>query len=75
MDRGKRAGNRVRLATVEYFPVCRPGEKGTIRQVLSLPADGVVYYVVALDKDDPIRSGVVFREHEIELDPDTRTTL
>jgi hypothetical protein len=73
MDREMGTGDRVRLANLDYFPVCRPGEKGTIRQVLTAPAGGVAYYLVAMDKDDPTRIGVAFQEHEIEPDPDTRT--
>jgi hypothetical protein len=68
MDRELRAGDRVRLATWDYFPVCRRGDRGTIRQVLTAPVGSTVYYLVALDKDDPTRSGVVFQEHEIDSD-------
>ena len=68
MGRGLKEGGRVRLTTWEYYPACRPGDKGTIRQVLTAPAGGVVFYLVAMDNDDPARSGVVFPEYEIEPD-------
>jgi hypothetical protein len=64
MGRGLKEGDRVRLMTWDYYPDCRPGDKGTILQAITSPAGGTHYHLVVLDKDDPARSGVVFRARD-----------
>jgi hypothetical protein len=56
MSRELKPGDRVHVTVRNRMYGYQPG------------ASGVRYYVVAMDKDDPTKSGVVFTADEIELD-------
>ena len=68
MSRELRVGDRMRMSArsrVEDYP---PGEKGVVRGGPKNSArSGVVYYLVAMDKDSPGQT-TVFNAEEIEPD-------
>jgi hypothetical protein len=61
-------GDRVRVTVRNRMAGYTPGDKGTVLRVSEATATGAHYYSVAMDKDDPAHSGVVFTEDEIEPD-------
>ena len=67
-----KAGDRVRVTVRNRMHGYQTGDQGTVvRQVVAGPS-GTCYYLVAMDKDDPAKTGVVFTNDEIELDLDAR---
>jgi hypothetical protein len=44
------------------------GDKGGVLRELATGPSGTLYYLVAMDKDDPSKTGVVFTDDEIEPD-------
>jgi hypothetical protein len=68
MSRELKPGDRVRVTVCNRMSGYQPGDKGTVlREAISGPS-GARYFAVAMDKDDPTKSGVVFTADEIELD-------
>jgi hypothetical protein len=61
-------GDRVRVTRLNRMYGYQPGDKGTItREAIRAPS-GTRYYLVAMDKDNPAHTGVVFNAEEIEAD-------
>ena len=59
-------GDRVRVTGRNRMYGYQPGDKGTIvREAIRAPT-GTRYYLVAMEKDDPAHTGVVFNAEEIE---------
>jgi hypothetical protein len=69
MDCPLKPGDRVRVTNRNRMHGYQPGDKGTVLRELTAGPSGAYYYVVAMDKDDLSKSGVVFSDDEIE--PDT----
>jgi hypothetical protein len=62
-------GDRIRVTVRNRMHGYKPSDKGVVlREIIAGPS-GAFYYVVAMDKDAPSKSGVVFSDDEIE--PDT----
>ncbi len=68
MSHPLKPGDRVRVTSRNRMAGYHPGDKGSVLRVSTASATGAHYYVVAMDKDDPAKSGVVFAEDEIEAD-------
>jgi hypothetical protein len=63
-----KAGDRVRVTAANRTQGYHPGDKGTILRASTLVTTGAPYYTVAMDKDGPDATGVVFEGAEIEAD-------
>lgn len=63
-------GDRVRVTVRGRMHGYEAGDKGMVLRALAAGPSGALYYLVAMDKDDPTKTGVVFTDEEIELDPD-----
>jgi hypothetical protein len=63
-----KAGQRVRVTSRNRVAGYQPGDKGTVLRTSISAATGDRYYTVAMDKDSPDATGVVFAEGEIEAD-------
>jgi hypothetical protein len=61
-------GDRVRVTGIFSKTKCQIGDKGTIVRETPLTSSDLLYYVVAMDKDFPDTTGVVFAADEIERD-------
>ena len=68
MSRELKPGDRVRVTVRNRMYGYHPGDKGTVLREAVAGPSGARYYVVAMDKDDTTKSGVVFTADEIELD-------
>jgi hypothetical protein len=69
MNRASRAGDRVRVTIRNRVAGYAPGDRGTVvREPSTATITGERYYTVAMDKDGPGATGVVFAEDEIEPD-------
>jgi hypothetical protein len=69
MSRALKAGDRVRVTIRNRIAGYGPGDKGTVlREPSTATITGERYYTVAMDKDGPNATGVVFAEEEIEPD-------
>jgi hypothetical protein len=62
------AGDRVHVRVENRFHGYRPGDRGTVPRAAPLASTGARYYLVAMDKDGPEDTGVLFDAHEIEPD-------
>jgi len=62
-------GDRVRLTVLQRLRGYQPGDKGMVERELVPGPGGSRYFLVKMDKNDPVRTGVVFTDDEIE--PDT----
>jgi hypothetical protein len=63
-----RPGDRIHVTVRNTMHGYLPGDKGTVvDEVIDLR--GARYYLVAMDKADPSKPGVIFSDDEIE--PDT----
>jgi hypothetical protein len=62
-------GDRVRVTRRRGRHGYRLGDKGTVLRgpLTAIPA-GQASYLVALDRDQPVRGGAIFAEDEIEPD-------
>jgi hypothetical protein len=69
MSRKHKPGDRVRITAENRVPGYQPGDRGIVLREVVSTARGALYYAVAMDKDDPTKSGAVFQCDEIE--PDT----
>jgi hypothetical protein len=65
---GMKKGDRVRVTMNSGVADYLPGDKGTVLREVVSTSRGTLYFLVAMDKDDPSKSGVVFRHDEIEAD-------
>jgi hypothetical protein len=74
MGRDHKPRDRVRVTAESRVPGYRPGDRGRVLRELVSTTRGALYYVVAMDKDDPSEASAVFSEDEIELDVGTRNT-
>jgi hypothetical protein len=63
-----KVGNRVRVSLRNRMANYQPGDKGTVLRIVRANPTGARYYAVVMDKDQPMKSGVIFTEGEIELD-------
>ena len=62
-----RPGDRIRVTVRNTMHGYLPGDKGTVvDEVIDLR--GARYYLVAMDKADPSKPGVIFSDDEIEPD-------
>jgi hypothetical protein len=61
-------GDRVRVTAANRTQGYQRGDKGTVLRVSTLVTTGSPYYTVAMDKDGPEDTGVVFEGGEIEPD-------
>jgi hypothetical protein len=68
MSRGLKKGDRVRVTGLCGVAGYQAGDKGTVLREVVSTSRGALYFLVAMDKDDPSHSGVVFRHDEIEPD-------
>jgi hypothetical protein len=68
MSAPRKAGDRVRVTTACRAQGYQPGDKGTVLRASTLVTTRSPYYTVAMDKDGPDATGVVFAEDEIEPD-------
>jgi hypothetical protein len=68
MYRELNAGQRVRVTVRNCLAGYQPGDKGTVLRASVSAATGERYYTVAMDKDGPDATGVLFAEGEIESD-------
>jgi hypothetical protein len=68
MSRELKPGQRVRVTVRNRMSGYQPGDKGSVPREVADGPSGTHYYVVAMDKDDPTKSGVVFSDDEIEAD-------
>jgi hypothetical protein len=60
-------GDRIRVTERIRVDGWQPGDKGTVVDAIS-DLSGARYYLVAMDKADPSKPGVVFSDDEIEPD-------
>ncbi len=67
MNRPLRPGDRVRVTGTNRKHGYQPGETGTVTHAPKVAVHEEPYYVVAMDKDGPGCTAVVFTEGEIEL--------
>jgi hypothetical protein len=67
-----KVGDRVRVSVRNRMHGYQTGERGTVVRQLVAGPSGTCYYLVAMDEDDPAKTGVVFTNDEIELDLDAR---
>jgi hypothetical protein len=69
MSRALKAGDRVRVTARNRLAGYVPGDKGRVlREPLTVTINGERYYTVAMDKDGPNATGVVFAADEVEPD-------
>ena len=68
MSRELQRGQRVRVTARNRLAGYQPGDKGTVLRMSTATLNGEHYYSVAMDKDDLIITGAVFKEGEIEPD-------
>ncbi len=68
MSRTLKVGDRVRVTALNRTHGYQPGDKGTVLRVSALFTTGAPYYTVAMDKDDPDHTAILFSEGEIETD-------
>ena len=68
MSRELQRGQRVRVTVRNRLAGYQPGDKGTVLRVSTSTLNGEHSYSVAMDKDDLIITGAVFKEGEIEPD-------
>jgi len=61
-------GQRVRVTVRNSVAGYQPGDKGTVLRASVSAATGERNYTVAMDKDGPDATGVLFMEWEIEAD-------
>jgi hypothetical protein len=61
-------GDRVRVTVYGRVAGYQPGDKGTVLRTPPPAVTGLAYYLVAMDKDKPDDTGVLFAAHEIEPD-------
>jgi hypothetical protein len=61
-------GDRVRVTVYGRVAGYQPGDKGTVLGASVSAATGDRYYTVAMDKNSPDATGVIFAEGEIEAD-------
>jgi len=57
-----------RVSVTSQVKGYQPGDKGTVTHAPKLPVHDEPYYVVAMDRDGPIRTAIIFTLKEIELD-------
>jgi hypothetical protein len=62
------SGDRVRLTAANRQQGYQPGDQGTVVCELAMGLQSVLYFLVAMDKDDPSQTGQVFTDAEIEPD-------
>jgi hypothetical protein len=74
MSRQLKLGDRVRVTARSRKEGYQPGDQGTVTHAPKVPLHQEPYYIVAMDKDGPTRTAVVFTEGEIELDRGSRDT-
>ena len=55
MSRELKPGQRVRVTVRNRMAGYQPGDKGTVMREVADGPSGTRYYVVAMDKDDPIK--------------------
>jgi hypothetical protein len=65
-------GDRVRLTVQNRMGGYQPGDKGVVVREL-VAGIQTCYFLVAMDKDDPVKTGVVFTADEIEFVNDARS--
>jgi hypothetical protein len=68
MSRVLKKGDQVRVTSQNCVAGYQLGDKGTVLREVVSTSRGTLYFLVAMDKDDPSHSGVIFRHDEIELD-------
>jgi hypothetical protein len=68
MSRELNPGDRVRVTVANRRHGYQPGETGTVTHAPNVPVHEEPYYIVAMDKDGPVSTAVVFTAGEIELD-------
>ncbi len=68
MSRGLKKGDRVRVTNRSGVAGYQVGDKGTVLREVVSTSRGTLYFLIAMDKDDPSHSGVIFRHDEIESD-------
>jgi hypothetical protein len=68
MNRNLKPNDRVRVTEGNRVSGYQPGDKGAVLREIVSTSHGALYYLVAMDKDEPAKSGVVFRFDEIEAD-------
>jgi hypothetical protein len=62
-----KVGDRVRVKAGVQIPKYPAGDKGTVSRGPQTSADGTMYYLLMMDKDDPAEV-VIFKAEEIEPD-------
>jgi hypothetical protein len=68
MNHSLKPGERIRVTVRNRMAGYQPGDKGMVMREVAEGPSGTRYYVVAMDKDDAQKTGVVFSDDEIELD-------
>jgi hypothetical protein len=68
MDGALKAGQRVRVTSRNRMAGYQSGDQGTVLRVSISAATGERNYTVAMDKDGPDATAVLFTEGEIEAD-------
>jgi hypothetical protein len=68
VSRELKPGDRVRNTVGNRILGYRPGTKGTVLRAASSLTAGERSYHMAMDKDEPNATGVLFAQSEIELD-------
>jgi hypothetical protein len=63
-----KVGDRVRVTVYGRVEGYAPGDKGTVLRTPPPVVRGMSNYLVAMDKDKPDDTGVLFAAHEIEPD-------
>jgi hypothetical protein len=66
MNRQLKQGDRVRVTVANRKRGYQPGETGTVTHAPNVPVHEEPYYIVAMDKDGPASTAVVFTAEEIE---------
>jgi hypothetical protein len=59
-------GDRVRVTTRNRLFGYQPGDQATVLRQVAADPSGILYYLVAPDKDGPARMVAVFTSEEIE---------
>ncbi len=69
MSQDLKLGDRVRVTSQCHTKGYQAGDKGTVLEgPTSQAGSGAMSYVVAMDKDGPSRTSIVFTTDEIESD-------
>jgi hypothetical protein len=65
-------GDRMRVTVRNRMYGYQPGDQGTVLRQVAADPNGILYYLVAPDKDGPARTLAIFTSDEVEPDSGMR---